>query len=203
MAAQGRNEEVLRDYTPDGLDPNEAAAVLIARARAQINLGRPKDAAASAADAQRLAPKSVDAAMTSARLALASKDPAAAQTHVTEALAIDPHSLQALMLQAQLQAGRGERTTALASFGTAIDRAQATGASEAVDQLRLQRAGLLLATGDDAGAHRPGRGAEIPAEAAGGAVPLRPPVRQGGGLESGGCRAAQSGRCCIGSPRAT
>lgn len=152
IVAQGRDEEVLHDYSPDGLTPDQAATVLVARAAAQMGLHKPEDAAASIAEAQRLAPKSLQAALGAVRLAIARNDRAAEATHLDEALAIDPHSLEALMLQAELRAATGNRDGALESYAAALQQAQAAGTATAADLVRLGRAGLLLTSNDDAGA---------------------------------------------------
>ena len=149
VAAQQRDEEVLRDYLPDGLAPEQAAAVLVARAQAQLGLGRREEAAASAAEAQRLAPRSIETALTAAKLAVARRDPAAAASHVNEALAIDAKSLEALRLQAELRAAAGDRDGALASYAAAIDQAAADAPGAGVI-LRLGRAGLLAGMDEDA-----------------------------------------------------
>ena len=149
VAAQQRDEEVLRDYSADGLAPEQAAAVLVARAQAQLGLGRGEEAAASVAEAQRLAPKSIETALTAAKLAVARRDLDAARTHVGEALAIDAKSLEALRLQAELRAASGDREGALASYASAIDLAAAAGAPGAGEALRLGRAGLLVGMDED------------------------------------------------------
>ncbi len=147
VVAQGRYAEVLKDYPADGLPPADAATVLVARAQAQLGLDQPEAAAASVAEAQRLAPKSAAVALASARVAIAGKDLDAAARHVAEALAIDPHDLQALSLQAELQAARGDFSGAVTTYGTAIDQAQAAAAPGVADMLRLGRARALYATG--------------------------------------------------------
>ncbi len=145
VVAQGRYAEVLRDFPTDGLPPASAAAVLVARAEAQLGLEQPAAAAAAVAEAQRLAPNSADTALASARVAIAGKDLAGAERHVAEALAIDPHELQALALQAELQASRGDFAAAVTSYGTAIDQADKTAAPGVADMLRLGRARSLYA----------------------------------------------------------
>jgi tetratricopeptide (TPR) repeat protein len=149
VVAQGHYEAVLRDYAPDGLPPEMAAEVLVARAEALLGLKRPTEAAAAIAEAQRLQPQSVEVALAAAKLALAQKDPTAALRHVDEALAIDPRSLEGLALQAQLRAVGGDVPGALQSYGSAIEQAQAMGAPGAVDALRVGRARLLVATNQD------------------------------------------------------
>jgi tetratricopeptide (TPR) repeat protein len=148
VVAQGRNAEVLHDYTVEGLTSEQAAIVLVARAQAQLALGQQKDSATSIAEAERLAPASLDTALAAARLAMAAHDMAAAEGHVTAALAIDPHALEALAYQAQLREMRGDRPAALASYTAAIDQAQASGSPEGATSLRLERARLLVAMND-------------------------------------------------------
>jgi tetratricopeptide (TPR) repeat protein len=152
VAGQGRNDEVLRDYAPDGLSPDQAAAVLVARAQAQLGLHQPDAARASIEQAQRLAPKSLDTALAAARLAIGRNDAVAASQHVTEALAIDPHSLEGLMMQAELRNAAGDRSAALASYGAALQQAQATHSDASAATIEVARANLRLAMDDNAGA---------------------------------------------------
>jgi cellulose synthase operon protein C len=149
VVGQHRDEEVLRDYRPDGLAPDGAATVLLARAQAQLDLHRPEEATASVDEAMRLAPNSVDAKVAAARLALFRNDRKAAEERVTEALAIDPHGLEALLLQARLRINAGDRPGALASYTAALDQAGAA-APGTVLTIRLARADLLAAMGKDA-----------------------------------------------------
>jgi putative PEP-CTERM system TPR-repeat lipoprotein len=160
VVAQGRDEEALRDFSPDGLTPEQAAVVLVAGAPpqhqnhppAQLDLHRPADAADSIAEARRRAPTSLPAALGAVRLAIVRDDRAAEATHLEEALAIDPHSLEALMLRAELRGVNGDRAGALASYAEALRQARTVGLDTAADLVRLGRAGLLLASNDDAGA---------------------------------------------------
>jgi tetratricopeptide (TPR) repeat protein len=152
IVAQNRNDEVLRDYSPEGLMPDQAAAVLVARASAQMALKQPDAAAISIAEAQKLAPKSAETALAAARLAVARNDRAGAVAHVEETLALDPHRLEALLLQAELRNAAGDRTGAMASYAAALEQAKATGLPRAEEMVRVGRAALLLAAGDDAGA---------------------------------------------------
>ncbi len=152
VVAQGRNEEVLRDYTPDGLAPEDAATVLVARARAQLGLGHQQDATASIAQARQLMPKSLDVAMVATQIAMAGKDWAQAQSRVADALAIDPHDLRALTTRAQIQALRGDLAAAVTSYGETIDQAAKSNDHGAVDVPRLARAGLRAQLGDTTGA---------------------------------------------------
>jgi tetratricopeptide (TPR) repeat protein len=152
VEAQGRNEEVLRDYTLDGLTPDQAAATLVIRAAAQMALQRPDDATASITQAQHLAPQSLEVALAAARFARLRNDPAAFAANIDAALAIDPHALEALMLQAALRVDRKDNQGALASYAAALQQAQSVGAANAADMARVGRAWLLLSMGDDAAA---------------------------------------------------
>ncbi len=152
VEAQGRNDDVLKDYTADGLAPEPAASVLVARAQAQLALGHQQEAAASIAQARQLQPKSFDVALAATQVAMTAKDWAQATTQIDDALALDPHNLRALTLRGQIQALSGKLTEAVASYGTAIDQAQKGGDPNAVALPRLARAGLRAEIGDATGA---------------------------------------------------
>ena len=152
VEAQGRNEEVLRDYPLDGLTPDQAAATLVVRAAAQLALKHPEDAAASITQAQHLAPHSLEVALAAARLANLRNDTAAFAATIDAALAIDPHAIDALLLQANLRIARKDNQGALASYAAALQQAQNIGATNAVETVHLGRAWLLLLMNDDAGA---------------------------------------------------
>jgi tetratricopeptide (TPR) repeat protein len=153
VAAQGRYDEVLRDYSPDKLPPDQAAMTLVARAVAQMALKRPEEATAAMTEAQRLAPNSLDVALAAARLATARNDSAGALADIDAALKIDPHAMEALMLQAAVRAGDHDNQGALTSYSAAIEQAQSTGAPDTQTVIvRLGRAGLLLSMNDEAGA---------------------------------------------------
>jgi putative PEP-CTERM system TPR-repeat lipoprotein len=119
------------------------AAILVGRGLAQLALSQTDEAQASLAEAQKLAPKSVDPLLAEERLALARKDTAVAEQKVDAALALDPHSAEALLRKSYLQAVKGDQKGAIAS----LDQAVAAAPSEY--SARLARAGLLISAGQD------------------------------------------------------
>jgi putative PEP-CTERM system TPR-repeat lipoprotein len=141
--AQGKNKELLREFTPQGLPPEQAAPLLILRSAAQLATSDSTAAQASAAEAERLLPQSVEAQLNSARIALAVNDLSGAETKVGRALAINPHSGEALLLKGQLQNLRGDRAGAIRTFGEAIAAAPNLLAA------RLERANVLMASNED------------------------------------------------------
>src|SRR5215469_15843871 len=118
--AQGKYKELLREFSPQGLPPDQASPLLIMRAAAQLSTGDNAAAQTSAAEAERLMPQSVDAQLNSARIALALHDLNGAETKIQRALSINPQSGEALLLKGQLQNLRGDRVGAISTFGAAI-----------------------------------------------------------------------------------
>ena len=147
LVAQNRDADVLRDYAADGLAPEQAVPLLLARAEAQVASKQPEAAAASVAQAQRLQPRSVEAALAAARVALVRGDVKGGQARIADALAIDPASLPALMLQGEVRAATNDRKGALESYDAALKAASAAGAEatgSGLDPIRLARAGVLV-----------------------------------------------------------
>jgi putative PEP-CTERM system TPR-repeat lipoprotein len=142
--AQGKFKELLREFSPQGLPPDQASQLLIMRAAAQLATGDYPGAQTSAAEAERLMPQSVEAQLNSARIALALHDLSGAETKVQRALSINPRSAEALLLKGQLQNLRGDRVGAIRSFGDAIAIAPNLIA------VRLERANALVASNEDA-----------------------------------------------------
>ncbi len=141
---QRRYEDVLHDFTADGLPPAPASTMLVARSAAELGLGHAEAARAEATRARALAPESVEAALALGMAARAGGDLKAAAAAVTEALARDPKAAHALLLDAELRGARGDPAGALA----ALDHAVA--AAPLWSQARLERPQLLLAMHDDA-----------------------------------------------------
>ncbi len=150
LVAQDRGDEVLRAFNADGLDPEQAAGLHMARALAELAAKQPVLARNEADAAQQAAPHSVDAALNGARVAAASDDPGGAERLVDRALSIDPHSGAALALHGQLLARRGDRAGAIAAYGTVLSD-PLLGQPELLSA-RLARAQLFLAAGNDAAA---------------------------------------------------
>jgi putative PEP-CTERM system TPR-repeat lipoprotein len=142
--AQGKYKELLREFSPQGLPPDQASQLLIMRAAAQLSTGDGAGAQTSAAEAERLMPQSVDAQLNSARIALALHDLSGAEAKVQRALSINPRSGDALLLKGQLQNLRGDRVGAISTFGDAIAAAPNLLAA------RLERANALVASNQDA-----------------------------------------------------
>jgi putative PEP-CTERM system TPR-repeat lipoprotein len=141
---QGKYKELLREFSPQGLPPDQASPLLIMRAAAQLATGDNAAAQTSAAEAERLMPQSVDAQLNSARIALALHDLNGAETKVQRALSINPRSGEALLLKGQLQNLRGDRVGAINTFGEAI------AAAPNLLSARLERANALVASSQDA-----------------------------------------------------
>jgi putative PEP-CTERM system TPR-repeat lipoprotein len=142
--AQGKFKELLREFTPQGLPPDQASPLLILRAAAQLATGDTAAAQTSAAEAERLMPQSVEAQLNSARIALAMHDLSGAETKVDRALAINPRAGDALLLKGQMQNLRGDRIGAITAFG------QALAAAPNLLSARLERANALVASNEDA-----------------------------------------------------
>ena len=141
--AQGRYRDLLRDFSPQGLPPEQATPLLVMRALSQLSTNDVPAAQISAADAQRLSPGSVDAQLVGARVALARRDVTSATRQVSRALQLNPRSTDALVLQGQLLNLNGDRTRALQSFDSAI------ALNPKLVTARLERANVLLVSGDD------------------------------------------------------
>jgi predicted Zn-dependent protease len=144
LLAQGRYADVLQRFTPDGLPPAQAAAVLVQRSGAQLGLGHVKEARAEAARALREDPRSGKAALAVAQAARAASDTEGATKAVAAALSIDPNDAKTLLLDAELRGRRGDAQGALRS----LDAAVAAGPLWPVP--RLARAQLLISLGEDA-----------------------------------------------------
>ena len=142
--AQGKYKELLREFSPQGLQPEQASQLLILRAAAQLATGDNAAAQTSAAEAERLMPQSVEAQLNSAKIALALHDLSGAEQKVEHALSINPKAGDALLLKGQLQNLRGDRVGAISSFSQAI------AAAPTLLSARLERANALVASNEDA-----------------------------------------------------
>ena len=141
---EGKYKELLHEFLPQGLPPEQASQLLILRSAAQLATGDNAAAQASAAEAERLAPQSMEAQLNSARIALAMHDLSGAETKVGRALAINPQSAEALLLKGQLQNLRGDRVGAIRTFGESI------AAAPNLIAARLERANALVQSNEDA-----------------------------------------------------
>jgi cellulose synthase operon protein C len=139
-SAEGRARDFLHDFPAGKGTTGAQVATLIARSQAQVQLGQGDEAAASLADAKRLAPQSTEVMLAEAMLAFSHRDVAAAEAKVNAVLAIDPKSAEALERRVAILTAKGDLTGALA----ASDQAVALAPTQY--ELRLQRAGLLIQT---------------------------------------------------------
>jgi len=142
--AQNKQKELLREFSAQGLPPEQASPLLIMRAAAQLATGDNAGAQASASEAERLLPQSVEAQLNSARIALALHDLAGSEQKVDHALAINPHAADALLLKGQLLNLKGDRIRAIEMFSASI------AAAPNLISARLERANALVSSGEDA-----------------------------------------------------
>ena len=142
--SEGRARDLLREFPAGEGAPDAAAAVAVARGKAQMVLDHPEQAEASFADARRLAPGSAAPLLAEAQLALSRRDTAAASEKVEAALQIDPHSAEALQRKSSLLADKGDVVGAVAAADAAVAAAPGQFA------YRLDRAGVLVALNQNA-----------------------------------------------------
>ena len=100
---QGRFKEVLAGFAVDDLAPAAAGPLLVARALAHLGLHELAEAQQTVAEAEQRAPQLAEAPLAAARIALAGNDLATAGQKINRALEINPHSVDALVLQGGLQ----------------------------------------------------------------------------------------------------
>jgi cellulose synthase operon protein C len=142
--AQSKYKELLREFSPQGLPPEQASPLLIMRAAAQLATDDSAGAQASAAEAERILPQSVEAQLNSARIALALHDFTGSEQKVDRALSLNPRSAEALLLKGQLLNLKGDRIRAIESFNAAI------AANPNMITARLERANALVSSNEDA-----------------------------------------------------
>jgi cellulose synthase operon protein C len=142
--AQNKYPELLREFSPQGLPPDQASRLDIMRAAAQLATGDSTGAQASAEEAERLTPQSVEALLNAARISLALHDATGSEQKVDRALAINPRAADALLLKGQLLNLKGDRIRAIEQFDAAI------AARPNVIAARLERANALVASNEDA-----------------------------------------------------
>ncbi len=142
--AQGKFAELLKDFPTKSLPPDTLPAILVTRGLAQMQLKQDDDAAASFAEAEKLAPQSIDPVLSSARLLIGRHSYAAAEQKVDRALTLNAKSPEALLLKGQLLNLNGKRADALQALDVVLDIAPNMIAA------RLERANILVATNEDA-----------------------------------------------------
>ena len=141
--AQARYKDVLKEFPVEGLPPEEAGHLLVSRALAHLGLKETQEAQTDVAEAERLAPQTVEAPLAAARIALTGNDAATAERKVDRALEVNPRSVDALVLKGELQRARGNHGAAVAAFTAAI--AVAPDAAN----IRLERANTLIVMNQD------------------------------------------------------
>lgn len=146
--AQQRYADLLSEIKPDMSDPTGASRVLALRAVAQVGLADYPAARASVDEAERLAPDSLDALMTSARISVIEKDVPGAEKAVDRALDMNPKRADALLLKGQLQGSKGDKAGALEYIEKAVE------ASPNSSGIRLERANQYTSMGQDAKARQ-------------------------------------------------
>ncbi|HEX4259553.1 MAG TPA: XrtA/PEP-CTERM system TPR-repeat protein PrsT [Acetobacteraceae bacterium] len=144
--AQRRYAALLREMPANQTDPAVRAVVLVGRGYAQMATQQHDAAAASFAEAAKLAPKSPDPLLGQARLALLSHDAPTAVQRLDGVLAINPKQIDALVLKAQILRGSGHAKEALVLLDRAV--AAAPGAPGPL----TERASTYLNLGQDAAA---------------------------------------------------
>ena len=144
--SQGRFRDLLRDFPTQGLPAEQAAPLLTMRAMAHLSLGEADAALATASDAERQSPQSVEAALIAARILVSTRDLPAAQARIMRALQLNPRSAEALIMKGQLQNIQGDHLRATETFDTVV------ALNPRNLSARLERANLLIMDGKDAGA---------------------------------------------------
>jgi cellulose synthase operon protein C len=144
LLRQGKFKPLLDEFKPDGLPPAQAVPILAVRALAQLGLQDQPAAAASVAEAERLAPDDADAAIAAARVAAAAHDYATAEGEAERAVRLAPRNLEALLVKGQLASAKCDSKAALAALDAAVALAPSSSAA------RLERANLYLLSNDDA-----------------------------------------------------
>ncbi len=142
---QGRFQDVLNDFPVKDLAPEEAGPLLATHALALLGLRKMAEAQETAAEAERLTPQNAEVPLAAARIALARNDPATAGQKISRALEINPRSVDALILQGELQYASGKYAAAVASFTGALTVAPAVAST----RVRLERADALIVLNQD------------------------------------------------------
>jgi putative PEP-CTERM system TPR-repeat lipoprotein len=140
---QNRGKELLAEFNPPADTPELTSELLVLRAFAQVAQKDPDAAKASLAEAERLAPKSPNPRLASARIAIGRRDFDLAEQKVNEALQLGPHRPDALVLKAQILNAKGNPDGAIDALNAALD------VNPKYWVARLERANLLIIKGDD------------------------------------------------------
>ncbi len=138
---QGKNRELLKDFSATNKDPALDAQILVVRGYAQAALRDVDGAATSFKAAEKLAPDALEPLTAQFRLAMATGDLATAQTMVDRSIVLQPKSQEALLEKSQLLQRKGDLAGALAAAEELV------GVAPSFPDGRLQRATLLIAAG--------------------------------------------------------
>lgn len=141
LLAQNKFDALLEQMKPEGKNAALDASILVSRGYALIGLKRPEDAQKAFAEAQSVAPNSVEPLLADARLAVARADLATAEARIDRAIQAQPKSAEALLAKSQLLRLKNDGQGALNVLDELI-RDQPS-----VMQARLDRASLALALG--------------------------------------------------------
>lgn len=142
--AEKRPADFLKNFQADLKGGSaRAASVLVARGLAELALDDPGKARAAFAQARLVDPKMAAPWIGQARLALADRNVAKADADLNQALAIQPNSRDALLLRAEVLAGKGDADDAIKQLDDLITRAPGD------LQARLARANMELSLNRD------------------------------------------------------
>lgn len=142
--AQARYKDLLHDFPAGNSNPDLAARIDVGRGRAELGLNQPEQAAADFAAARQLAPRELGPLLAEVDVALAHHDLVAARKTLAEAVAIDPHAKEVLLLQAALLVNAGNPQGAL----PVLEQAKAGSPSDPI--VRFQLVNALIAAGENA-----------------------------------------------------
>jgi len=141
LLSQNKFDDLLDRVKPEGKDATLDASILVSRGYAQIGLKHSEEAQKSFAEAEQIAPNSVEPLLADSRLAVARGDLNAAQDRIDRAIAAQPKSAEALLAKAQLLRLKGDVPAALAVLDALIVD------QPSIIQARLDRANLEIAAG--------------------------------------------------------
>ncbi|MBC7801089.1 MAG: PEP-CTERM system TPR-repeat protein PrsT [Gemmatimonadaceae bacterium] len=142
--AQQRYADVLSEVKAEGVEPVEAAKLLVLRAVAQIGMENPQAARISLNEAQRLAPDNLEAPLTMARVAVVERNFKEAEALVDKALMLNDKRADSLLLKGQLLSAKNEPAAAMDYFERAVAAAPNSSG------IRMERANQYLVIGQDA-----------------------------------------------------
>lgn len=139
LLGQNKTDETLALIDQvDGSDADQRRALALLKADTFLAMEKPAEARAALKAEIDANPLNIDVSLADARISLAQGDIAAAKVKVGRALEIDPDSVQAWMLEAQIKNGEGRYADALA----ALDKIDALAPGN--DRIKVMRAEILI-----------------------------------------------------------